>query len=113
VDDPSLWQILVRDQQGMAGTAVTALLFSATYSIAKGFDVKTAMRAAFCCVVFGTFGWFFVTEWLHLPVIWIVPVGLAAAYVTVPITRAWARRDDRLAERALDIAQRRVTRDED
>lgn len=109
MDDPTLGEMLARNRDGMGGAAVMALLFSATYSIAKGFDLRMAARAAVSCVIFATAGWFFLVNYLHLPIYWIVPVGLGAAYVTVPLAKAWARRDDRLADKAMDAIQRRTT----
>lgn len=112
MDDPSLGDMIAQHRDGIGGAGVLSLLFSATYSIAKGFDLKMAFRSAVSSVVFGSAGYFFVVNMWHLPAFYVVPIGLVAAYVTVPLAQAWARRDEKLAEKAMDIAQRRFAPDD-
>jgi len=82
--------------------------FSMTYAIVSEFGVKKALQGVFVGCVFSGAGWFFLVEYLHLAVLFVVPVALGGAYLPFPLIRAYIRRQDKLADRALDMAQRRT-----
>lgn len=106
--DPSLLDLLARHKQGIVGCVSLGACFSATYAIVSEFDLKKAAQAIFIGCVFSGAGWFFLAEYLQLAIYFVVPVSLGGAYVPFPLIRAYIRRQDKLADKALDIAQRKA-----
>ena len=108
MDDPSLLDLIARHKQGIGGAVGLSAFFSMTYSIVSEFGLKKSMQCVFIGCVFSGAGWLFLASYLNLAVYFVVPVALGGAYLPFPLIRAYIRRQDKLADRALDMAQRRT-----
>lgn len=108
MDDPSLLDLIVRHKQGIVGAVGLAAFFSMTYAIVSEFALKKSLQGIFIGCVFSGAGWLFLASYLSLAVYFVVPVALGGAYLPFPLIRAYIRRQDRLADKALDIAQKRT-----
>lgn len=102
MDDPTLRDLLSKHQEGMAGASALSLFASLSYAVLKGFDIWRAAQAAGLGVLFATSGYFFLAEYLHWSVIFVVPIGLGAGYGAYPIVKAYTQRDGSVAEWLLD-----------
>lgn len=108
MDDPSLLDLLVRHKQGIVGAMALGACFSATYAIVSEFGVKKSLQGIFTGCVFSGAGWFFLAEYLHPAIYFVVVVALGGALLPFPLMRAYIRRQDKLADKALDLAQKRT-----
>lgn len=86
----------------MAGASILSLFFSASYVVAKGFDFLRAVQGAAVGALFAATLWLFLQEFLHLALFFIVPVAAGCGYGAFPLVRAWARKDDVIAENLVD-----------
>ncbi len=102
VDDPTLRDLIAKHQESMAGASALSLFASLAYAIIKQFDLKRAAMAAALGTLFSASGYFFLAEYLHLGVIFIVPIGLGAGFGAYPIVKAYTNRDGSLADWFLD-----------
>jgi hypothetical protein len=103
--EPSLLDLLVQHEQGIAGSMVLSTFFSATYAIGSEFGLKKGVQGVFIGCVFSGAGWFFLAEYIHLAVYFVVLVALGGSYLPFPLIRAYIRRQDKLADKLLDKAQ--------
>lgn len=108
MDDPSLLDIVVRHKQGIMGAVALGACFSSTYSIVSEFALKKALQALWLGCVFSGAGWLFLAEYLHLAAYFVVPVALGGAYLPFPAIRAYIRRQDKIADRAMDVASKKA-----
>ncbi len=102
VDDPTLRELLAKHQESMAGASALSLFASLSYAIVKQFDLKQAAIAAALGTLFAGSGYFFLAEYLHLGVIFLVPIGLGAGFGAYPIVKAYTTRDGSVADWLLD-----------
>ena len=107
-DAPSLLDLITKHKQGIMGAMTLSAGFSMTYAIVSEFGVKKALQGVFVGCVFSGAGWFFLVEYLHLAVLFVVPVALGGAYLPFPLIRAYIRRQDKLADKALDVAEKKI-----
>jgi hypothetical protein len=108
MDDPSLLDLLIKHHQGIGGSMALSAFFSATYAIGSEFGLKKGAQAIFIGCVFSGAGWFFFAEFWHLAVYFVVVVALGGAYLPFPLIRAYIRRQDKLADRLLDKAEKKT-----
>lgn len=87
---------------------VLGAFFSACYAILSEFTVKRGAQAIFIGCGFSGAGWFFLAEYLHLAVFFVVLVALGGGFLPFPLIRAYIRRQDRIAEKALDVASKKT-----
>ena len=106
--DPSLLDLVVQHEQGIGGAMALSICFSASYAIVSEFGMKKAIQAIFIGGVFSGAGWLFLVEWLHLAVYFVVVVALGGSYLPFPLIRAYIRRQDKLADKALDAAEKKL-----
>ena len=86
----------------MSGASILSLFFSASYVVAKGFDFWKALQGAAVGALFSAAMWLFLQEFLHLALFFIVPVAAGCAYGAFPLVKAWARKDDAIADNLVD-----------
>jgi hypothetical protein len=100
--------LLIQHKQGIAGSMVLSVFFSATYAIGSEFGLKKGAQAIFVGSVFSGAGWLFLASYLHLAIYFVVAVALGSAYLPFPMIRAYIRRQDKLADKALDVAAKKA-----
>ncbi len=103
MDDPSLRELLARNQEGMTGASILSLFFSTTYVVRKGFDLWNALQGAAIGALFAATLWVFLSEMVHLALFFIVPVAAGCGYGAFPLVKAWARKDDAIADDVVSI----------
>ena len=101
MDDPSLRDLLARNQEGMAGAAGLSLVFGVCYAVYKQLDFRKSVLAGATGALFAAVIWLFVTEQWRLPVIFCIPVAIVCGFGAFPVVRAYVQKDDQLADGAL------------
>ncbi len=110
MDDPTLRDLLARNQEGMAGASILSLFFSASYVVIKQFDLWRSLQGAAVGALFSATLWLFLQEFLHLALFFIVPVAAGCGYGAFPLVKAWARKDDAIADDVVVFGSGLLTR---
>lgn len=92
----------------MSGSAVVALFASIIYAVSKGFNLKQSLLAGGIGAFFAACLWLFLGSYLNLALFFFVPVGFGCGFAGYPLVRAYTKRDDALADGAIDAAKKRV-----
>jgi len=108
MEEPTLLDLVVRHKQGIAGAMGLAVFFSMAYAIVSEFGVKQSLKGVFVGCVFSGTGWFFAAEYLHPAVYFVVPLALLGSILPFPLMRAYIRRQDKLADKAFDLASKKT-----
>ena len=108
MNDPTLLDIIIHNKQGIVGAALLSVAFSAIYGIVSEYGIGRVVFLIFSGCVFSGAGWLFLCEYVHLAVYFVVPVALLGSIAPYPLLRAYIRRQDSLANKALDIAARKT-----
>lgn len=110
MDDPTLRELLARNQEGLAGSSGLALVFGACYAIYKSLDFKRSLLAAATGSLFAASIWTFLAEMYHVALFFFIPVAVISGFGAFPLVRAYIRKDDTLADGAVDKASGLVSR---
>lgn len=108
MDSPTLFDLAILHKQGIVGAMGLSVFFSMTYAIVSEFGVKKSLQAIFVSCGFSGAGWFFAAEYLHPAVYFVVPFALGSSILPFPLMRAYIRRQDKLADKAMDLAERKT-----
>lgn len=101
-EESTLRELLARHQEGIAGATALSLLFSLNYAVLKRIGLWRALAGAFTgCLTAGAL-WLFLAEYLHLIVLFIVPVSFVCGWGAYPLLSAWARKDDQIMDNAVN-----------
>lgn len=103
-DGDSLRGLISKHQENAGAAAAISLLWAMAYSVVKRLDIRGALMAAGVGSLGSATLWVFVSEFLNVTIIMLVPIAAACGVGAFPLLRAWTRKDDQFADGVVDSA---------